>query len=130
MTWVGVINKGLLVFLEIHRDDTDERCTYLIKKLLALRIFANDDKPLNCTVVESGGSILMVSQFTLYADCRKGNRLSFSQSMPSAEAERVYQRFIARLEAISSVKIQAGIFGASMQVSLINDGPVTLILDA
>lgn len=127
---VGAINKGLLVFLGIHRDDTDESCTYLIKKLLALRIFADNDKPLNRTVVESGGSLLVVSQFTLYANCRKGNRPSFSYSMPSVEAEQMYQRFVAKLKAVSLVGIQTGIFGADMKVSLINDGPVTIILDA
>ena len=127
---VGAIDSGLVVFLGIHRDDTAEKIDYLIRKLLALRIFADEDKPMNRTIVESNGSILIVSQFTLYADCHKGNRPSFSYAMAPLEAEKMYQRFIERLEELAPVKIQRGIFGAYMNVTLINDGPVTIILDS
>ena len=137
---VGAIENGLLVFIGIRKDDTAESMDYLIKKLLALRVFSDEGHHMNRGVVDVQGKILVVSQFTLYADCTKGNRPSFDKAMPPAEAEELYNLFVQKLEdAYSgggcsgggcSDMIATGIFGADMKVSLINDGPVTILLDS
>jgi len=127
---VGSIVHGLLVFIGIRKGDTAEMMDYLIKKLLALRVFSDEGHHMNRSVVDVQGKILVVSQFTLYADCTKGNRPSFDRAMPPAEAEELYNLFVQKLEDAYSDMIATGIFGADMKVSLINDGPVTILLDS
>jgi D-aminoacyl-tRNA deacylase len=118
------IGPGMLVLLGVRRADGPERAERLARKLLALRIFEDADGKLNLDVGQAGGEILCVSQFTLYGDTRKGNRPSFVEAAPPEEAERLYERVRELLGA------QGGVFGARMEVALVNDGPVTLLLEA
>jgi D-aminoacyl-tRNA deacylase len=120
---VARIGPGLLVLLGIRRGDTGAQADRLALKLLALRIFEDDEGRMNRSVADTGGDVLCVSQFTLYGDARKGNRPSFINAAPPEEAEPLYEQVRAALGA------QGGIFGARMQVALVNDGPVTLLLD-
>jgi D-aminoacyl-tRNA deacylase len=120
---VARIGPGLLVLLGIRRGDTGAQADRLARKLLALRIFEDDEGRMNRSVADTGGDILCVSQFTLYGDARKGNRPSFVDAAPPEEAEPLYEQVRAALGA------QGGTFGARMQVSLVNDGPVTLLLE-
>jgi D-tyrosyl-tRNA(Tyr) deacylase len=119
----GEIGRGLLVLLGIRRGDTAEQADRLARKLLALRVFEDDEGRMNRSVTDIDGEVLCVSQFTLYGDARKGNRPSFVDAAPPEEAEPLYERVRAALGAAG------GVFGASMQVSLTNDGPVTLLLE-
>ena len=121
---VSEIGPGLLVLLGVRRDDTAERADKIARKLLALRIFEDDEGRMNLSVADSGGQVLCVSQFTLYGDVRKGNRPSFVDAAPPEEAEPLYERVRAALGA------QGGRFGAHMEVELINDGPVTIVVEA
>lgn len=125
----GQIGTGLLVFLGIGREDTDADADWLIQKILALRIFPDDAGKMNRSVTDIGGGILVVSQFTLYGELEKGTRPSFSRAMPPEEARAFYERFLKKLRASTSLLVAEGVFGALMQVELINDGPVTLWLD-
>ena len=120
----GEIGPGLLVLLGVKRGDTPEQADRLARKLLALRIFEDDDGKMNRSVADAGGEVLCVSQFTLYGDARKGNRPSFVGAAPPVEAEPLYERVRSALNGA-----QGGRFGAHMQVELVNDGPVTLVLD-
>jgi D-aminoacyl-tRNA deacylase len=120
---VARIGPGLLVLLGIRRGDTRAQADRLARKLLALRIFEDDEGRMNRSVADTGGDVLCVSQFTLYGDARKGNRPSFVDAAPPEEAEPLYEQVRAALGA------QGGIFGARMQVALVNDGPVTLLLE-
>jgi D-tyrosyl-tRNA(Tyr) deacylase len=120
---VAKIGPGMLVLLGVHRDDSAEDADRVVRKLLALRIFEDDDARMNRSIQEAGGEILCVSQFTLYGDARKGNRPSFVDAAPAQEAEQLYERVRAGLNA------QGGRFGARMQVELTNDGPVTLLIE-
>ncbi len=120
---VARIGPGLLVLLGIRRGDTGEAADRLARKLLALRVFEDDEGRMNRSVADTGGELLCVSQFTLYGDARKGNRPSFVDAAPPEEAEPLYERVRAALGA------QGGVFGARMHVSLLNDGPVTLLLE-
>ena len=128
-TVVGKIGQGLTVLLGVGRDDTGDDVAYLKKKLLQLRIFPDRDGKMNLSIGEIGGGILLVSQFTLYGDCRKGARPSFSRSAPAAMAQALYRELIDSL-SIEGVPVQSGRFQAMMKVSLVNDGPMTLILDS
>ena len=121
---VSEIGPGLLVLLGVRRGDGDDEADRVVRKLLALRIFADDEGRMNRSVGEAGGAILCVSQFTLYGDARKGNRPSFVDAAPPEEAERLYERVRHGLGA------EGGRFGEHMQVELVNDGPVTLIVEA
>jgi len=126
---VSSIGRGLLILVGFHKDDTDADSDYIITKSTGLRIFGDDNGMMNLSVADIDGEILVVSQFTLYGDARKGKRPSFSTSMPPTEALQFYDRFINRFkENFSSVK--SGVFGADMQVSLVNSGPVTIMLDS
>lgn len=126
---VSSIDRGLLILVGFHKDDTDADSDYIITKSAGLRIFEDDNGLMNLSVADIDGEILIVSQFTLYGDARKGKRPSFSTSMPPAEALQFYENFIKRFkENFSSVK--SGVFGANMQVSLVNSGPVTIMLDS
>lgn len=126
---VGKIDKGLLIFLGVGKDDTKEDLEYLADKILGLRIFQDQAYKMNLSVQDIEGELLVVSQFTLYGDVRKGRRPSFTDSAPPKLAEDLYKRFIARLKQ-SGLKIEQGIFGADMKIDLINDGPVTILLDS
>ncbi len=126
---VSKIDKGLLVLVGIKSNDTLDQCDYLINKILNLRIFEDEHFKMNKSVSDLNLEILLVSQFTLYADCKKGNRPSFINAMPPAQAKEFYQKFVDQFKQ-KYTKVKDGIFGAYMKVNLINDGPVTIILDS
>jgi D-tyrosyl-tRNA(Tyr) deacylase len=126
---VGEIGPGWLVLLGVARGDSDSDAAWLADKLLNLRAFEDGDGKMNRSVVDCGGGILVVSQFTLLADCHGGRRPSFSAAAEPAAAERLYQRFVELLRP-SGLPIATGVFGAMMKVALVNDGPVTLLLDS
>ena len=125
---VGEIRGGLLVFLGVGREDSEKDADFLAGKITALRIFPDEAQKMNLSLLDSGGAMLIVSQFTLHGDCRKGRRPSFVAAAPPEEAAPLYERFIARVEKLG-VPVAAGRFGAMMEVTLVNDGPVTLLLD-
>ncbi len=124
---VAAIGQGLLALVGVARGDDEARASWLAEKTLGLRIFPDDDKPMNRSVADIGGEILVVSQFTLAADTSRGRRPGFSSAAEPAEAERLYEFFLAELRR--SMPIQSGVFGADMKVSLVNDGPVTFLLE-
>ena len=125
---VGSIGKGFLVFVGVGRDDTRETADKYLKKLLGLRIFEDENGKTNLSLKDVNGELLLVSQFTLYANCRKGNRPSFTEAGDPAKAEELYE-YMIRVASRTVPNVQQGIFGADMKVSLINDGPFTVILD-
>ena len=126
---VGKIGKGFLVLIGVGREDTKEDADWYLKKLLGLRIFEDENGKTNLSLKDVGGEVLVVSQFTLYADCRKGNRPSFIGAGAPAEADRLYEYFMDRCRTHVD-KVEHGRFGADMKVSLVNDGPFTLMLDS
>jgi|SRR5690554_3439790 len=126
---VGSIGPGMLVFLGVEKQDDSARAEALVKKVLSYRIFSDAQNKMNLDVRQAGGGILVVSQFTLAADTRKGLRPSFSSAADPATAERLYHYFVAGLSAVHK-PVATGIFAANMQVSLINDGPVTFMLSS
>lgn len=126
---VGEIQKGLLILLGITHDDNSEKAAWLAEKCANLRIFPDNQGKMNLHVVDAGGSILAISQFTLYGDCSKGKRPGFTDAARPDVAEPLYECFLKRLRLLG-INTQAGIFGADMQVELLNDGPVTLIAEA
>ena len=126
---VGRIGRGLLVLLGVSSTDTEKDADYLSEKLVHLRIFEDADGKLNRSLLEVGGEMLVVSQFTLLGDCRKGRRPSFTAAAEPGHAARLYERFV-RQTARRGVPVQTGRFQALMAVSLVNDGPVTLIVDS
>ena len=125
----GKIQNGLLVLIGISGDDDTNDITYIANKILNLRIFNDSDGKMNLNISDSGGEILVVSQFTLYGDCRKGNRPSYSKAAPPDKALGVYKQFVDELGS-SGIDIKEGVFGALMEVDLVNDGPVTIMLDS
>ncbi len=125
---VGSCGKGLVILLGVAPEDTDSQVTWLVDKISGLRIFADDDGKMNDSMLDQRLSALVVSQFTLYGDTRRGRRPGFSRAAPPAIAEPLYERFCEVLAA-KGVAVGRGVFGADMAVSLVNDGPVTLILD-
>ena len=127
---VGEIKKGLLVFLGIEHVDAEMDADYLIQKLIHLRIFGDDEGKMNLSVSDISGDLLIVSQFTLFADTKKGNRPSFIRSARPEQAIPLYDYFLSQLKKSFSGKIEKGVFGGNMQVELINDGPVTIIMDS
>jgi D-tyrosyl-tRNA(Tyr) deacylase len=126
---MGAIGPGLCILLGIGREDRERDADFLTDKILKLRIFDDDQGKMNRSVTECGGELMIVSQFTLYADWRKGNRPSFSDAAAPELAERLYQYFVQRLRA-SNLRVATGRFQSHMQVSLVNDGPVTFVLDS
>jgi len=125
----GAIGPGLLVLLGIAKTDSVRDADYLVEKTLALRIFPDSEGKMNRNVAEAGGSLLIVSQFTLYGDCRKGRRPSYDLAASPEQAAGLYEYFVNNARK-SSVPVETGVFQASMQVCLVNDGPVTLICDS
>lgn len=127
---VSSIGKGLLVLLGIEDADTEDDIDWLVKKIVQLRIFNDENGVMNRSVQEVDGDIIVVSQFTLHANTKKGNRPSYIRAAKPDIAVPMYERFIARTEEVLGKKVGTGIFGATMDVSLVNDGPVTLIIDS
>jgi D-aminoacyl-tRNA deacylase len=125
----GKIGSGLLVFIGVGKGDGEEDISYMTSKLPELRIFEDVSGRFNLSLKERGGEMLVVSQFTLYGDCRKGRRPSFTQAEEPAVAKSLYDRFVSKLEGLG-IAVQTGEFQAKMDVHLINDGPVTLLLDS
>ena len=125
---VGKIEKGFLVLLGVTHEDTKENADYLVKKLCKLRVFTDENDKMNLALKDVHGELLIVSQFTLYADCSQGNRPSFIEAAKPDKAEALYEYFCEEC-AENDIKVEKGIFGADMKVSLINDGPVTIIIE-
>ena len=125
----GSIRTGLLVFLGVSRTDTVEDADYLTGKLLGLRIFPDADGKMNRNLQEAGGSLLIVSQFTLYGDCRKGRRPNFDRAAPPEQAQDLYNYFVESAKR-GPVPVETGVFQAMMQVHIVNDGPVTILMDS
>lgn len=126
----GQINKGLLVLFGAEEGDTKEDLAYVVKKCVNLRIFCDENDKMNLSVIDIDGEILSVSQFTLLAQIKQGNRPGFTLAMKPEEAEKMYEEFCQECEKALGKKTQKGIFGADMEVSLVNDGPVTIIVDS
>ncbi|MBM9604807.1 D-aminoacyl-tRNA deacylase [Desulfopila inferna] len=126
---VGEIADGLLVLLGIHAEDGDAEISWMAEKIANLRVFADNDGKMNLSLLDIAGEMLIVSQFTLYGDCRKGRRPGYSTAAPPETAEPLYHKFITQVQALD-IKTATGQFGAMMQVTLTNDGPVTLLLDS
>ena len=125
---VGKIGQGFLILLGVGPEDTEKECRYLAEKALGLRIFEDENEKMNLGLEDVGGQVLVVSQFTLYGNCRKGRRPSFAGAANPELGNRLYEQFLADCESLGYPP-QHGRFGADMQVSSVNDGPVTLILD-
>ena len=128
-TSVGHIGAGLVVLLGVARDDTSNDADYLAAKIAHLRIFEDDAGKMNRSLVDCGGAMLVVSQFTLQGDCRKGRRPSFVKAAPPEKGEALYRHFIDQVRQLD-VPVETGRFGAMMAVALVNDGPVTLVVDS
>ncbi len=125
---VGKIGKGFLVLLGVTHTDTKENADYLVKKLCKLRIFTDENDKMNLALKDVNGELLIVSQFTLYADCSQGNRPSFIEAAKPEKANALYEYFCEEC-AKNGIKVEKGIFGADMKVGLLNDGPVTIIIE-
>ena len=125
---IGKIGKGFLIFLGVGQDDDEKIADRYIDKILKLRIFVDENGKTNLSLQDVGGEVLVVSQFTLYADCRKGNRPDFIKAGNAKKAKELYEYFLAKIKEKLG-KVERGEFGADMKVSLVNDGPFTIILD-
>jgi D-aminoacyl-tRNA deacylase len=128
-TTIGAIDQGWLVLLGIEKTDTPNEIDYLVEKLLNLRLFSDEHGKFNLSITDIKGALLIVSQFTLMADCSKGRRPSFINSAGPEVAEPIYLQFVEKCKSYS-LKVETGKFGANMQVELVNDGPVTIVLDS
>ena len=125
---VGKIGQGFLILLGVGPEDTEEKCRYLCEKALGLRVFEDENGKMNRSLEDVGGQVLVVSQFTLYGNCRKGRRPSFTEAAPPELGNRLYEYFLSCCSALGYPP-EHGVFGADMQVSSVNDGPVTILLD-
>jgi D-tyrosyl-tRNA(Tyr) deacylase len=125
----GEIGAGLLVFLGVSKLDTEADAEFVAAKVLNLRIFSDEEGKMNRSVLDTGGGLLVVSQFTLYGNCQKGRRPSFDDAAPAAQARALYEHFVA-VARRSPLRVETGIVQADMSVSLVNDGPVTLIVES
>lgn len=126
---IGEINKGINVLIGISKEDTEEDLKYIKEKIVNLRIFEDENSKMNLSLLDIGGEILVISQFTLYGDCRKGRRPNFMNAEGGEKAEKLYNAFIELLRE-TSLKVETGKFGADMKVDIQNDGPVTLLLES
>ncbi len=125
---VGEISSGLVLLVGFTPGDTEKDIDYMVKKVLNLRIFDDEEGVMNKSILEAGGSILSISQFTLYGDAKKGNRPSYIKAMPGKEATEYYDKFNQKLK--EQIEVQTGIFGADMKVEITNDGPITILLES
>lgn len=125
----GEIGRGLVVLLGVHREDSENDCNFLVEKTVTLRIFSDENGKMNHSLADTGGTALVVSQFTLVSDWRKGRRPSFTSAAAPETAEQLYEHFMHGLKEWN-IPVESGEFGAMMQVQLVNDGPVTLVLDS
>lgn len=125
---VGKIEQGFLVLLGVGPEDTKEMADFLIQKLIKLRVFEDENRKMNLSLKDINGELLIVSQFTLYADCSGGNRPSFTNAAKPDKANELYEYFIKECKK-ENIKVEHGIFGADMKVELLNDGPVTILLE-
>ncbi len=125
----GKIDKGLLVLFGVHKNDTPDKTEWLVKKILHLRLFTDENGKMNKNIMEEGGNFLVVSQFTLYADCSQGLRPDFGNAALPEPAFLFYEKFLQELSMLSGLPIQTGIFGAKMEVHSINDGPASFLLE-
>lgn len=125
---VGKIGKGFLVLVGVTHEDTKENADDLVKKLCKLRVFTDENDKMNLSLKDVNGELLIVSQFTLYANCKDGNRPSFVEAAKPEQANELYEYFCSECEK-NDIKVEKGIFGADMKVSLLNDGPVTIIIE-
>jgi D-tyrosyl-tRNA(Tyr) deacylase len=124
------IGQGYVILLGIEKEDTNEDCEWLCKKMCGLRIFSDSDGKMNLSITDINGECLVISQFTLHASTKKGNRPSFINAARPEQAIPLYESFLSRLQEYVGTTIQSGVFGADMQVTLTNDGPVTIIIDS
>jgi len=127
---VGTIDSGMTILLGVDQDDDYSDAEWLIKKLCALRIFADKNGQMNKSIIDINGAFLVISQFTLHASYKKGNRPSFLRAAKPEKAKDLYERFCQDLRKTSTLKVETGIFGADMAVNITNDGPVTIIMDS
>lgn len=125
----GQIKAGLLVYFGVDKTDTPDEIPYMVEKITNLRIFEDDEGKMNRSLMDEGGEILCISQFTLMGDCRKGRRPSFTDAKEPQEADRYYQQFV-QMCSDKGIKIETGVFQAHMEVSSVNDGPVTMLIDS
>ncbi len=125
---IAEIGKGLLILVGVKAGDSEKDAEYLAEKCSGLRVFEDEQGKMNLTLSDVGGSVLAVSQFTLYGDCRKGRRPSFTDAAPPEVGQKLYAHFVSRLRDLGA-QVQTGQFGARMQVELVNDGPVTFVLE-
>ena len=125
---IGSIKNGFLVLLGVGNDDETANADYLLKKLVNLRVFTDEQGKMNLSLMDIQGELLIVSQFTLYADCKKGNRPSFTNDAPPEKAKQLYEYFVLQTKNLG-LKVETGSFGAHMKVELLNDGPVTILLE-
>ena len=126
---VGAIGPGLLVLLGVGSGDTDAEADWVADKLAALRVFPDGEGRMNRSLLDTSGEALVVSQFTIYGSLKKGTRPSFTRAAPPEEADRLYRRVVSRLAATLGREVPTGVFGAHMEVRLVNDGPVTLLIE-
>ena len=126
---IGSINRGFNVLLGISKDDTIEDVNYIKDKIINLRVFEDEDDKMNNSLLDIEGELLIISQFTLYGDCRKGRRPNFMEAMKGSDAEELYETFLDEIKK-SNLKVECGKFGADMTVDIVNDWPVTILLDS
>ncbi len=125
---VGEIKKGFMVLIGVKQDDTISEADYLVNKLINLRVFEDENQKMNLSLKDVNGELLLISQFTLYGDCKNGNRPSFSEAARPDKANELYEYIVQKCKE-KVPKVETGIFGANMQVGLVNDGPVTIIME-
>jgi len=127
---VGEINKGIVILVGFHKDDTEKELNYLYNKIVNLRIFEDENKKLNKSLIEVNGEVLLVPQFTLYANCKRGRRPDFIEAASAEIGKILFDKFLDLFKKDINIKCETGIFGAEMLVKIFNDGPVTIILDS